>query len=48
MLEANKDNSKAISKSSSIKLIAQANGFVIFSLHFKHLIMADCIPLENN
>jgi hypothetical protein len=39
--EANKDNSKAIPKSSSIKLI-RADGFVISSLNFKHIVMANC------
>jgi hypothetical protein len=36
MLEANKNNLEAIPKSSSIKL-TRANGFVIFSLNFKHI-----------
>jgi hypothetical protein len=47
MLEANKDNSKAIPKSSSIKLIG-ANEFVNFSLHFKHIVMADYNALAMN
>jgi hypothetical protein len=41
MLEANKDNSKAILESSVIKL-TWANGFIISSLNYKHIIMADC------
>jgi hypothetical protein len=39
-LEANKNNSKVIPKSSSIELIG-ADGFVISSLSFKHIIMVD-------
>jgi hypothetical protein len=39
MLEVNKDNSKTIPKSSSIKL-TRAIGFVISSLNFKHIGMA--------
>jgi len=47
MLETNKDNSKTIPKSSSIKL-TRAYGLVIFSLNFKHIIMVDYNALENN
>jgi hypothetical protein len=47
MLEANKNNSKAIPKSSSIKL-TRANGFVISSLNFKHIAMVDCNGLASN
>jgi len=43
----NKDNSKAIPKSSSIKLI-EVGGFVIFPQHFKHMVMVDYNALENN
>jgi len=46
-LEVNKNNSKVIPKSSSIKL-TKAIGFVIFSLKFKHVVMANCNALENN
>jgi hypothetical protein len=45
--QANKDNSKAIQKPSLIKSIAHVDGFVISSLHFKHIIMADSNALEN-
>jgi hypothetical protein len=47
MLEVNKNNSKAIPKSSSIKL-TKATGFVISSLNFKHVVMANYNALENN
>jgi hypothetical protein len=47
MLETNKDNSKVIPESSLIKLI-RVNGFVISSLNFKHIIMANYYPLESN
>jgi hypothetical protein len=47
MLEANKDNSKIIPKSLSIKL-SKAYGLVISSFNFQHIIMADCNALENN
>jgi hypothetical protein len=47
MLETNKDNSKAIPKSSSIKLI-RTDGFVISSLNLKHIIMANCNVSKNN
>ncbi len=40
MLETNKYNSKNISKSSSIKL-TKADGFVIFPLNFKHIVMVN-------
>jgi hypothetical protein len=40
MLEANKNNPKVISKSSSIKLNG-VDGFVVFSLNFKHILMAN-------
>jgi hypothetical protein len=46
-LIANKKNSKAIPKSSSIKL-TWAGGFVISSLHFKHMVMANYNALDNN
>ncbi len=42
-----KKNSKAIPKSSSIKL-TWASGFVTPSLHFKHMVMIDCNALNNN
>jgi hypothetical protein len=45
MLEANKNNSKVIPKSSSIKL-TRAYGLVIFSLNFKHIVMANCNALK--
>jgi hypothetical protein len=45
MLEANKNNPKVILESSSIKL-TRVNGFVIFSLNFKHIIMANYNALE--
>jgi hypothetical protein len=45
MLEANEDNFKEILKSSSIKL-TWANGFVMFSLSFRH--MANYNALKNN
>jgi hypothetical protein len=47
MLEANNDNSKAIPKSSSIKL-TRANGFIISSLDFKHIVMENCNASKNN
>ncbi len=47
MLEANKNNSKAILESSSIKL-TKANRFVISSLNFKHIVMADYNASKNN
>jgi len=47
MLEAKKDNSKVVPESSSIKL-TRVDGFVISSLNFKHIIMADCNALESN
>jgi hypothetical protein len=47
VLEVNKNNSKVIPESSSIKL-TRANGFVISSLNFKQIIMANCNALENN
>jgi hypothetical protein len=47
MLEVNKDNSKAIPKSSSIKL-TKVDGFIIFSLNFKCIIVVDCNALESN
>jgi hypothetical protein len=40
-------NSKTIPKSSSIKL-TWVGGFVISSLHFKHMVMANCNALDNN
>jgi hypothetical protein len=47
MLKANKDNSKIIPKSSSIKLTGQ-DGFVIYSFNFKHIVIVDYNALENN
>jgi hypothetical protein len=47
VLEINKNDSKAIPKSSLIKLIG-VNGFVIPSLNFKHIVMANCNALESN
>jgi hypothetical protein len=47
MLEVNKDNSKAIPKSSSIKL-TRVDGFVVSSLNFKHIVMVDCNALVSN
>jgi hypothetical protein len=47
MLEANKNNSKIIPKSSSIKL-TKAYGFVISSLKFKHIIIVDYNASKNN
>ncbi len=47
MLETNKDNSKAIPKSSSIKL-TKANGFIISSLNCKHIIMANYNASKSN
>jgi hypothetical protein len=44
---ANKDNSKVIPKSSSIKL-TKASGFVTFPQHFKHMVMVDCNSSKNN
>jgi hypothetical protein len=45
LLEVNKNNSKIIPESSSIKMIG-VDGFVISSLNFKHVIMANCNALE--
>jgi hypothetical protein len=45
MLETNKDNLKAISYSSSIKL-TKVDGIVISSLNFKHIVMVDCNALK--
>jgi hypothetical protein len=47
MLEANKDNSKVIPKSSSIKLI-RVDGFIISSLNFKHIRIANFNASESN
>jgi len=47
MLEANKNNPKAILKSSPIKL-TRVNGFVILSLNFKHVVMVGYNALESN
>ncbi len=47
MLETNKDNSKAILKSSLIKL-TKVDGFVISSLNFKHIVIVDYNASENN
>jgi hypothetical protein len=44
---ANKNNSKAIPKSSLIKL-TRAGGLVTSSLHFNHMVMAKCNALKNN
>jgi hypothetical protein len=46
MSEANKDNSKAILESSTIKL-TRVDGFIIYSLNFKHIVMV-CNALESN
>jgi len=46
MLEGNKDNSKAIPKSSSIKLIG-IDGFVKFSMNFTHIVMVDYTLCQN-
>jgi hypothetical protein len=43
----NKDNSKAIPKSSLIKL-TWVGGFVTTFLHFKHMVMANCNVSNNN
>jgi hypothetical protein len=43
----NKDNSKAIPKSSSIKL-TWVGGFATTFLHFKHMVMANCNVSNNN
>ncbi len=47
MLEANKDNSKAILESSLIKLTG-ADEFIISSLNFKHVVMVDCNASKSN
>ncbi len=47
MLKANKDNSKVIPKLSSIELTG-LDGFIISSLNFKHIVMANFNALENN
>ncbi len=47
MLETNKNISKAIPKSSSIKL-TKVDGFIIFCLNFKHIVLVDCNALESN
>jgi hypothetical protein len=47
MLEANKYNSKAIPNSSLIKLTG-VDGFLIFSLNFKHIVMANCNASKSN
>jgi len=47
ILVTNKDNSKVIKKSSSIKL-TWARGFVTNSLHFKHMVMVDCNASNNS
>jgi hypothetical protein len=46
-LDANKDNSKAILESSFIKL-TKGDGFVIFYLNFKHIVMVDCNASKSN
>jgi hypothetical protein len=46
-LVANKDSSKTIPKSSSIKL-TWVGEFATSFLHFKHMIMACCNALDNN
>jgi len=45
LLEVNKNNSKVIPESSSIKMTG-VDGFVISSLNFKHIVMANCKALE--
>jgi hypothetical protein len=47
ILVSNQNNSKAIPKSSSIKLI-WACGFITSSLHFKHKVMANYTTSNNN
>jgi hypothetical protein len=47
MLEANKDYSKAILESSLIKL-TRVNGFIKFSLNFKHIVMVNYNASESN
>jgi hypothetical protein len=47
MLQVNKDNSKAIPESSSIKL-TRVDGFIISSLNFKHIVMVDYNALKSN
>jgi hypothetical protein len=47
MLEAKKDNSKAILESTLIKLIG-AIGFTISSLNFKHIVKAHCNTSKSN
>jgi hypothetical protein len=47
MLEANKDNSKGIPKSSVIKLIG-IDGFIISSLNFKHIVIVHCNASKSN
>jgi hypothetical protein len=49
MLEVNKDNSKVIPKSSSIKLTG-ANGkwVIISSFNFMHIVMANYNAAESN
>ncbi len=44
---ANKNNSKVILESSSIKL-TEASGFVTSFVHFKHMVMADYNASNNN
>jgi hypothetical protein len=46
-LIANKNNSKVILESSSIKL-TEASGFVTSFVHFKHMVMADYNASNNN
>jgi len=47
MLEANKNNPKVFPKSSSIKL-TKVDGFVIFSLNFKHVVVASYNASKSN
>jgi hypothetical protein len=47
MLEAYKNNFKTILESLAIKLTG-ANGFVIFFLNFKHIVMVDYNASESN
>jgi hypothetical protein len=47
ILIENKNNSKVILESSSIKL-TEASGFVISFVHFKHMVMADYNASNNN
>jgi hypothetical protein len=47
LVEGNKDHSKVILKSSTIKLI-KVDGFVVSSLNFKHIIITNCNVSKSN